>query len=81
MTTPPNDDNHDDDVMFSIGEAAAYLRLSVPTMRDYRHRGIGPDSFKVGRHVRYWRSVLRAWLHQQSNLPQTPRRRSPRVVH
>ena len=80
MPTPPNDDHddHDDDVMFSIGEAADYLRLSIDTMRDYRHRGIGPDSFKVGRHVRYWRSVLRVWLREQSKRPHKPRRRSPR---
>jgi hypothetical protein len=76
MPTPPNDDH--DDVMFSIGEAADYLRLSIDTMRDCRHRGIGPESFKVGRHVRYWRSVLRDWLREQSKHPHQPQRRSPR---
>ena len=78
MPTPPNEDNHDDDVMFSIGEAADYLRLSIDTLRDYRQRGVGPESFKVGRYVRYWRSVLRAWLREQSKRPHKPRRCSPR---
>jgi excisionase family DNA binding protein len=81
MTRPPDDVHDDDDQMFSIGEAAAYLRLPIATMRDWRHRGVGPDSFKVGRHVRYRRSVLRAWLREQSNRPHKPPRRSPRPAH
>jgi len=60
-------DNHDNDQMFSIGEAADFLRVSIDTMRYWRYRGIGPDSFKVGRHIRYWRSELIRWLAEQAH--------------
>ena len=66
MPTSTSYDNHDNDQMFSIGEAADFLRVSIDTMRYWRHRGIGPASFKVGRHVRYWRSELIRWLAEQA---------------
>ncbi len=34
-------------------------------MRCWRHKGSGPRSFKVGRHVRYWRTDLILWLAEQ----------------
>ena len=33
----------------------------------------GPRSFKVGRHVRYWRADLILWLTEQTNRPQNHR--------
>ena len=30
----------------------------------------GPRSFKIGRHVRYWRTDLVLWLTEQTNRPQ-----------
>ena len=42
-------------------------------MRYWRHLGCGPRSFKVGRHVRYWRSDLVLWLSEQTNRPQHDR--------
>ena len=38
------DDNHADDEMLSIEEAAAFLRASVDTMRYWRYDGTGPFS-------------------------------------
>ena len=74
MSTAPNcDDNHEDDEMLSIEEAAAFLRVPVATMRYWRHCGTGPFSFKVGRHVRYWRADLILWLTEQTNRPQRDR--------
>ena len=70
MSTAPNyDDNHEDDEMLSIEEAAAFLRVPVATMRYWRHCGTGPFSFKVGRHVRYWRTVLILWRAEQGRRP------------
>ena len=33
----------------------------------------GPRSFKIGRHVRYWRTDLILWLTEQTNRPQDQR--------
>lgn len=57
--------SHDDDQLLTIAEAAAYLRTPVPTLRYWRHLGVGPASFKIGRHVRYWQSELDAWIEAQ----------------
>ena len=71
--TNPNPRRQPDDEMLSIEEAAAYLRLPVATLRYYRHLGTGPHSFRVGRHVRYWRTDLILWLNEQTNRPHDPR--------
>ena len=68
--TNPNPRRQPDDEMLSIEEAAAYLRLPVATLRYYRHLGTGPHSFRVGRHVRYWRTDLVLWLTEQARRPQ-----------
>ena len=69
-TAPHYDENHTDDEMLSIEEAAAFLRVPVATMRYWRHLGAGPFSFRVGRHVRYWRTDLILWLAEQARRPQ-----------
>lgn len=58
------------DEMLSLQEAAKFLRVPEGTMRYWRHLGSGPRSFKVGRHVRYWRTDLILWLTDQTNRPQ-----------
>ena len=77
MSTAPHhdnnrDDNHAGDEMLSIEEAAAVLRVPVATMRYWRHLGAtGPFSFRVGRHVRYWRTDLILWRAEQGRRPDT----------
>ena len=46
--------------------------FAVPegTLRYWRHLGAGPRRFKLGRHVRYWRTDLVHWLTEQTNRPQ-----------
>jgi len=68
-TAPHHDDNHEDDEMLSIEEAAAFLRVPVATMRYWRHCSTGPFSFKVTRHVRYWRTDLILWRAEQGRRP------------
>jgi len=46
--------------------------VPVNTLRYWRQLGCGPRSFKVGRHVRYWRTDLILWLTEQTNHPQHP---------
>mgnify|MGYP001260858386 CR=1 FL=1 len=63
-TTNPGND------MLTLQEACRYLRVPEGTLRYWRHLGCGPKSFKVGRHVRYWRADLVLWLTEQANRPQ-----------
>jgi DNA-binding transcriptional MerR regulator len=57
---------HDLPDLLTITEAADLLRKPVATLRYWRHLGIGPKSFRVGRNVRYWRADLLDWLRCQS---------------
>lgn len=54
------------DEILTIDEAAAFLRVPVATMRYWRYCGTGPASFKVQRHVRYWKGDVVLWLCQQA---------------
>jgi hypothetical protein len=56
--------------MYTLQEACAYLRIPEGTLRYWRHLGTGPRSFKLGRHVRYWKADLILWLTEQTNRPQ-----------
>jgi hypothetical protein len=58
------------DEMLTLQEACAFLRIPEGTLRYWRHLGAGPKSFKIGRHVRYWRTDLVLWLTEQTNRPQ-----------
>ena len=68
------------DEMLTLQEACAYLRIPEGTLRYWRHLGSGPHSFKIGRHVRYWRADLILWLTEQTNRPSTTTDR-PRRPH
>lgn len=66
----PINDNHESDDLLSIDEAAAYLRVPVATLRYWRYCGDGPHSFRLGRHVRYWRTDLVLWRAEQDQRPE-----------
>jgi Helix-turn-helix domain len=55
------------DQMLALAEACDFLRVPEGTLRYWRHLGSGPRSFKIGRHVRYWRTDLILWLTEQTN--------------
>jgi hypothetical protein len=56
--------------MLTLQETCRFLRVPEGTLRYWRHLGSGPRSFKIGRHVRYWRTDLILWLTEQTNRPQ-----------
>jgi DNA-binding transcriptional MerR regulator len=56
----------DHDRLLTITEAAELLRIPVATLRWYRHLGIGPRSFKLGRHVMYREADLFSWVDAQA---------------
>ncbi|MBA2948506.1 helix-turn-helix transcriptional regulator [Streptomyces himalayensis] len=47
-------------------EVAAYLGVPVKTLYQWRHRRIGPNALKVGRHLRYRWPEVDEWLAAQS---------------
>lgn len=62
----PADDEADSGMLFepalSLQELAAELEVSCQTLYDLRSQGRGPKGFRVGRHLRFRRSEIRAWL-------------------
>lgn len=51
-----------DDRLWSVGEVAYCLGVPVATLYYWRHRGDGPASCRLGRHVRYRGEDVRAWV-------------------
>jgi len=57
-TVDPRDD------VVSIDEVAGRLNLPKATLYQWRYKGIGPRSHRVGKHLRYrWSDVL-DWIDQ-----------------
>lgn len=48
--------------LLSADEVAEFLRIPVSTLYQWRHRGCGPEAYRVGRHLRYDPSAVQAWL-------------------
>ena len=51
--------------LLTITETAELVRAPVATLRDWRHLGIGPHSFRLGRRVLYRRDDLHDWIAHQ----------------
>lgn len=48
--------------LLTLPEIAEMTRLPVSTLRYYRHRGRGPETFKLGRRVVAWEGAVRTWM-------------------
>ena len=48
--------------LWSIEQAAAFLKLSPKTLYGWRCRKYGPPSYRLGNKVRYRPSEIEAWL-------------------
>ena len=48
--------------LLTINELATMLGIPVDTLYGWRHRGEGPQGYRIGRHVRYRRAVVETWL-------------------
>jgi DNA-binding transcriptional MerR regulator len=53
------------DQLLTTAEVARMLRTPESTLRYWRHKHVGPPSFRARRHVLYWRSDVLAWLAAQ----------------
>ena len=50
----------------SPDELAHWLGVPVATVYNWRHKRTGPPARKVGRHLRYRRDEVEAWLDSQA---------------
>ncbi|MEO6082571.1 MAG: helix-turn-helix domain-containing protein [Umezawaea sp.] len=48
--------------LMSIVELSEMLGIPIETLYGWRHRGEGPAGYRIGRHVRYRRTTVEAWL-------------------
>lgn len=46
-------------------ELAARIKIPLATLYQWRSKGVGPPSFKIGRHVRYRVVDVEQWLEEQ----------------
>ena len=51
--------------LLDVGELAAYLRVPVSTVYDWRTRGLGPRAYRFGKHLKFAVSDVRIWIEQQ----------------
>jgi hypothetical protein len=54
-----------DDKLLTVVEVAVIVRAPVATLRYWRHLGVWPCGFRVGRGLRYWRQDVIDWLDEQ----------------
>ena len=57
--------------LLSIVELSEMLGIPVDTLYGWRHRGEGPQGYRIGRHVRYRRSTVEAWLEGRLDPPRS----------
>ena len=53
--------------LLTLEEAAALLRTPVATLRYWRHLGVGPAGFRLGRRVVYRRDDLTRWVGERQD--------------
>jgi excisionase family DNA binding protein len=46
-------------------ELSQELKVPVPTLYQWQHRGTGPPAHKIGKHLRYRRGAFEEWLAAQ----------------
>jgi excisionase family DNA binding protein len=62
-----------DERLMTIADLSMMLGVPIYTFYRWRHRGEGPTGYRVGRHVRYRRSSVEAWLEDQADRCQSTR--------
>jgi excisionase family DNA binding protein len=75
------------DKLMSPTDVSEMLGIPVHTLYRWRYKGDGPTGYRVGRHVRYRREAVEAWLERrptpvsaaQASVPERPARHRPTV--
>jgi len=60
--------------LLTTAEVALLARAPVSTVRYWRHLGVGPASFRLGRRVLYRRGDVRQWIDEVRLSQVNPRR-------
>ena len=55
------------DKLMSLTDVSEMLGIPVHTLYRWWYKGHGPDGYRVGRHVRYRREAVEAWLEQRAD--------------
>ena len=63
-----------DDEIMSGDQTGEFLGVPAGTLANWRYQGRGPRFYKVGKHVRYRKSDVLAWLEENAREP------APRVA-
>ncbi len=66
LTSPP-----DLEPLLDVTELSRYLGVPVSTIYDWRTRGRGPRAHRLGKHLMFATSDVRAWLAEQRE-PESP---------
>jgi excisionase family DNA binding protein len=53
--------------LMTLLEVSQLLGVPVATLYRWRHRGEGPTGYRIGRHVRYRRAAVEAWIEAQAD--------------
>jgi predicted DNA-binding transcriptional regulator AlpA len=53
------------DRLWTIHDLSAFLGVPVGTLYQWRHREMGPPAVRLGKHLRYQPSAVRAWVAEQ----------------
>jgi len=53
------------DRLLSAQEVADYLNVPLSTLYSWRYHGSGPPGLRVGKHLRYRRADVQAWVRDQ----------------
>jgi excisionase family DNA binding protein len=54
------------DNLMTVQDVAAYLGVPVATVYQWNSRGQGPKRYRLGKHVRYRRADVDAWVDRQA---------------
>jgi excisionase family DNA binding protein len=52
--------------LWNVDDVSRYLRVPIETLYQWRKRKYGPPAARVGRHLRYDPTDVRAWLDAQT---------------
>lgn len=53
--------------LLTTEELAEYCGVPVPTIYAWNHKGTGPRRIRIGKHVRYRREDVEAWIDGQTD--------------
>ena len=65
------------DKLMSLTDVSEMLGIPVHTLYRWRYKGHGPAGYRVGRHVRYRREAVEAWLEQRAESVARMRQMTP----